>query len=411
MTSPNVQDTTVDSAVAQIDQEQNSIFTRGRLAATGGVVVAAALIGGALGCSPEDEASTPTTDAQAKEMCDSFEDANAASDASKYNTPQAFFPKTGEVEKADQVREYVQALFNENGPLAGNGDEHSLAAIMSMVVIPAHDGAVANTAFDYVGAYNGKIAAYQGENGKKVAVEDCKQAWATLNQVAELDDNWAQKGEIVTEIQAVRDIANPDKARQNDITGMTLVEAPSIDTIRGIKFKLGKTSKDLDGFIEVLLSTNQDGSLDGRAFVKGVSEGNVSLDSNGAPVVSITNEAGQTIEIKPLPNGQVEFTNLETGEVSTGPAPGNTDTGGSAGPDNTNPEAGPDGVTDSPATGGGTPTTHPGNPGTPTTVTSSPPTLPPITVTIPTATTTPTPTTVDNGKGSEEPVPGGTAPN
>ncbi len=418
----------------QEDEERRGFWTKGRALLAGGVAVVALTAVGIGGCNylQDDDGSAPTTTKDANEQCDDLTQANAAANSDNYNTPQAFFPKTGKLEKADQVRPYIQELFSEDGPLAGKGDYASLAAIMSTVVLPAHDGAVTDINFNYLGTYNARIAAYGAEGGKKAAVADCKQAWETLNQVAGYNDNWAQEGEQVTEFQAVRDTTNPDKSKQNNIVGMTLSQGVSTDTLRGIEFKLRNTSKELDGFQEILLSTNQKGQLDGRIFVRGFTNGNVSLDPNGEPQVSI-DQNGNPVQVRLLPDGTVETTtvNKDTGEtsVTVGPNEGVNNTGGAAGPNGLNPEAGPGGVTDSPAVGPSTPqgpgTTTPGTtpPGTnpPTTrppVTTPPTTQPPVTApptTRPPVTTPPTtqppvttPTTTQP-KGPEVTIPG--APN
>ncbi len=382
--------------------ERNNISSRLRTALALGLVVASSAIGiNACSDSAEKAAAAPTTDKEAAEMCNDFESSNAAANGSKYNTPNAFMPKTGKIDKSSQVREYIQSLFNENGPLAGNGDEASLAAIMATVVVPAHDGAVTDINFNYEAAYNARIAAYQGADGKKVAIADCKLAWKTLNQVAAYNDNWAQKGEQITEFQAVRDVDNADEKKRNNIVGMQLAQGISTETLKGIEFKLRKTAKGVDGFQEILLSTNEEGELDGRIFIRGFTKGDVSLDPKGTPRVSVA-EDGTTTKVRLMPDGTLEVTTTTMdGKVSvdTGPAPGNTATGGSAGPNGTNPEAGPGGTTDSPANGGGTPTTGPGNPGTGPATTQPPrttttwtlppqPTIPQTTTTQPRTTTT-----------------------
>lgn len=318
--------------------------------------------------------------------CDDLTDASSANHATGYNHKD-FLPKAGEVTDKEKAQTYIERLFNSNGPLAGKGDYASLAAIMAVVVEPAHDGVAANPNYDYVGAFNDKIASYSAEGGTSLARKDCKQAFDTLVQVASYDDNWAQLGETVTAINAMR-------GSDNNIIGMSLEKVVTLNTLGGIVLRLRTTSKGIDGFTDVLISTNKDGNYDGRLFVKGLTKGD-----GGTP--DVTGKA--KVPAKPK---QQKGKAQSGGNTNTGTNEGNKGTGGSAGPKGTNPEAGPGGTTDSPAVGGGggnetTPGTTPEikNPGpeetTPTTTTRPPTTTtrPPTTTTRPPTTTTRPPTT------------------
>lgn len=189
-----------------------------------------------------------------------------ASNPTKFNT-EAFFPHTNKLNNRDDVRTYTKDLFDGDGPLGQNIDANSLAVIMATVVKPSHDGAAVNPGYDYSKAFSDSLAEYNHEGGITAAMRDCTLAKDTLNQVADYDANWAQKGDTVTLFQAQRDTQNADKSKQNDIVGMVQVKQVTEETLSGIAMKLRDTSKGLDGFTEVLLTK------DGKLYVKGVTVG------------------------------------------------------------------------------------------------------------------------------------------
>ena len=223
--------------------------------------------------------------------------------------------------------------------------------------------------------------------------------------------------EVVSEF-----VRNGDRV---EIKGNSYLEAsPVYDgedlNTKSVKFNGNRVTPN-DGVVAGFWVKTEQGELpvvmtaDGRVLVPetvGTEQNTTTLDPNGEPTVTV-NEDGQPIEAKLLPNGQVEITNLETGEVTIAPA----------GPNGTIPEAGPGGVTPSPANGGGTTIPTPGTtPATPTTqphtTTTRPPqtttTQPPQTTTTrpPQTTTTTRPpqtTTTTTPKGPEITIPG--APN
>jgi hypothetical protein len=174
-------------------------------------------------------------------------------------------------------------------------------------------------------------------------------------------------------------------------------------------------------------------TADGRVLISktvGTEQNPTTLDPNGEPQVSV-NEEGQPIEVRLLPNGEVETKNLETGEVTTGPTGGNVGQPNGSGPNGSGPICGVPGTGDCEGPAGGVTPTNPGpgtTPGTtqpprPTTTTTQPPrpttttTQPPRPTTTttqpprPTTTTTqpPRPTTTTTPKGPEVTIPG--APN
>lgn len=355
------------------------------------LVATGALALGACSGDKEPTDTVPTSRKDAVEQCDKFEGADAAANGSKYLS-EAFLPK-GKVENNKQAMEYIHELFDKNGPLAGEGDIASLAAIMAAVVEPANDGVVTDINYDYFATFQNRIAAYQGKDGQDAAAKDCKTAWDTLTQVAEYDGNWAQKGEEVTEFVAVRDVENEDEALQNRIIGMNFSKGATNETLKGIALELRGTSKELDGFVEVLITE------DGRIFVKGITAGEGGNVTNNGETPEGTQPDTTEVPDGETPGEEGDATPNET----NGTGEGQTQTGGAAGPNGENPEAGPGGTTPSPANGGGgtttTPGTTPGTTGTTTpggggTTTTTRPTPPSSsTTTTPSTTTTTRPTT------------------
>lgn len=352
------------------------------VAAGTAIVGAAGIIVFALNNSSPNAVSggkTPTP-TEASANCDNLRFANVAADATKYHS-DAFLPETGKVNTKKSAQTYIYKLFSKDGPLAGEADAGSLAAVMATVVDPSHDGAAVDPNFDYPSHWAMNVARYNGPNGREAAVSDCKTSFDTLTQVATYTDNWAEAGDnSITEIKALRDASN-------NINGMEFNPVVSAKKLHGILLKLNSTAKGLDGFTEVLISTNQKGNWDGRLLVKGITKGQggrVTLNGN------------TLVQVLPQPNGSVKITTSTLqnsgGGAQQGPNQGNQGTGGSAGPNGTNPEAGPGGVTQSPATGGTTPNTGPKTPST--TGPTSPPTthetVPPTPTTRPTQPTTTT---------------------
>ena len=304
--------------------------------------------------------------------CADLEFADAASDAVKYN-PTAFLPKSGGADNPDDARSYVQSLFNANGPLAGNGDKASLAAVMATVGTPARDGAGTNPNYDYVGTFSTIMAKYSAADGLAAAREDCKQLNDTMSQTAEYNPNWAQKGETITEFAAVRDINNPLEENRYNVIGMETREVVSIDTIRGVELSLQETEKGLDGFTSILISTNSEGEFDGRMFAKGVTAGEVSVNPEAETEdLGITPE-GKQVNVKTLPNGDVlvKIKN-ERGEIEesvipkqefgggTGPAAGNQGKPNGKGPGGEGPECDANAEGDCKGPAGGVTPVNPG---------------------------------------------------
>ena len=393
---------------------QESRSRRNRLAALGVGILALAGVGGAIAISHTEVSAsadgTPAVSAaEAHNNCDSLVSAEAASNSSNYNT-EAYLPKTGNIKNQDDAQKYVTSLFGKNGPLAGKGDYASLAAIDAAVVKPAHDGDAVNPKFNYLDAFSRSLSGFRAAGGNVVAQKTCNTAYDTLVQVASYTDSWVQKGETVTELQAIRD-------KSNDIIGMKLVPTVTGTTYQGILLQFNnKTTKGLDGFTDVFIASNQ-GDLEGRMFVKGATTGQSGKQTPNTSEVTVPAQANQQNRNN---RGQA---GTNGGGQHNGNNQGVGNTGGAAGPNGNNPEAGPGGNTPSPGgpgettpgttpggttPGGTTPETTPGTtPGTTTPPETTPPTTTPPSTT---PTTRPPSTTTLPPKsppGTLPPPPGG----
>jgi hypothetical protein len=195
--------------------------------------------------------------------CEDFSDANAAADASTYNE-HGFLPADHVVD-ATEAKQYVLNLFSKEGPLAGQGDEASLAAIMSAVVIPSHEGAFESVDYDYLQEFVNTIGSFNSEGGLDRAKADCKEAYGTLIQDVGFNGDWANKGETVSELIPIRN-------KQNDIVNATLAtgKVKSGSTFRGIEIALRPTTKGQNGYLSILISTDTKGEANGQIFIKGL---------------------------------------------------------------------------------------------------------------------------------------------
>lgn len=203
----------------------------------------------------------------------------------------AFLPKASKpLTSKDDVSKHVGGWFDQDGPLGGGKiDTASLAAVTAVIVEPAHDGAAAKLDYNYLEGYRAAAARYADpQNGLASARKECAAAANTLRQTAELNPNWAQKGETVTRFVPVRDLNNPDPAKRNQIVGMKLEKIETLGTLGGIEFKLRDTSKKLDGFISVLVADN------GDMFVKGFTVGEGGSAAGAAQEAGSSNESQQT---------------------------------------------------------------------------------------------------------------------
>ncbi len=361
-------------------QEQKGRFNlgRNRLIAVGTTVLALGAGAGVFAYehSSRAEADVPSVStAEAGQNCaDLSFSSETGSNSSIYNS-EAFLPKPGAVENQDDAKKYVTNLFGKEGPLAGKANKRSLATFMSAVVKPAHDGKAVNPNSNYAESYNRSLASYDAEGGLVVAQADCKQAYETAVQVSSYTDKWVSNGSTVTEFTAIRD-------KDNNIVDMKLTKRVIGQDLKGILLRFNDTTRGLDDFTEVLISTND--GLEGNMYVKGSTVG-----QGGKPT---PNTSEVTVPAKANQQKQNQKNQANGGGQQNGTNQGVGATGGAAGPNGNNPEAGPGGVTNSPGGGGGTTpettpgTTTPGNttPNTTTPGTTTPPTTrPPQTTTLP----------------------------
>ncbi len=300
---------------------------------TGAIILGGVLVvGGVAGVYSHYETGSKKASTQETGQpvdCNSSEFANVSARPNEYNAT-AFLPHTDKLGNDDEASKFVLSLFDQNGPLAGQLDPVSLAAVEAVVVVPSHDGVATNPDYDFVKTFKDKFAAYsQADGGLDLAKKDCVTARDTLVQTGQFNGTWAVKGETVTLFHALRDTDNQDAAKKFNIIDMKPVKVVTQDTLGGVEFTVRATNKGIDGFISVLLT--KEGDLYIKGFTEGQGTGTAPIENNAAP-------AGNP-------------------KTNKGTAEGTESTGGSAGPNGKNPEAGPGGVTASPGEGGAATTT------------------------------------------------------
>lgn len=160
------------------------------------------------------------------------------------------------IDNPEEVEDYI---YNNPVEAADKIDPASLAALMSAVTKPASDRKATDSSYDYVEAFKESLDGYAaGVGALEKAKQDCEQTVETLKQVAEYNGSWAQEGEKVVKLSAVRD-------ETNKIVGMELKKQVVTETLSGVELKLRETSsEDLDGFTSVLITE------EGEMYVKGV---------------------------------------------------------------------------------------------------------------------------------------------
>jgi len=333
-----------------------------KVVAAGAAVVALVAVAGlARGCGPDDDQDPRTKGGL--EMCDDFDNAHAANNSSDY-VSTAFLPK-GEVNDDEASKKIVERWFNENGPLAGKGDYASMAVVMSAIAQPAQQGNVADPNYSYKAAFDRNIARYNGEDGTKVAQDDCRDAWNVLGQVAGYDQQALQKGVTVTKFKANRE------KDTNNITGFTLAKYVPTENIAGTVFKLRNTSKELNAFNAIIV--DQDGNM----YVSGYTEAPTQPKDGEIEVGVNPTDTDVTIDVAPQPdtNSDNSANSDTTGTGLSGTVPSGTVPSGTVPTHTTTPKP-----------------THTITPQPTPTTTRPPVTVPPTVPPKPTPTTTPKPT-------------------
>jgi hypothetical protein len=356
-------DETGEEVPESVDEADNS-SKRNRLRGLVALGAATAVLVGGLamrGCGTEEN-NDPRTKGGV-EMCDDYTNDHAAKNSTKY-VSNAFLPE-GEINDSEESKKTVESWFNENGPLAGKGDYASIALVMAAIAQPAKQGEMTNPNYSYTAAYQRNIARYNGENGVKAARNDCREAWDVLGRVAGYDEQALKKGVTVSQFTASRD------KKTNNITGLTLTKYVPTKNIEGTVFKIGNTSK-LNAFYEITVLEN------GNMFVSGYTEAPTQPKDGDIDAGVNPADTDVTIDVAPQPDPNANNS-------------ANTDTGGPG----TNPTNGGPGITPGTNPTNGGPGITPGTNPTPpqTTVTSAPPHLPPVTITVPPKPTTTTTTT------------------
>ena len=360
------------------------------------VAIGATALYGCSGATEKSASANHISTAEAKSNCGSFTDANSASDSSKYNS-DSFLPK-GNLTSNTSALSYVYNLFDKNGPLAGKGDLGSLAAIDAVLTVPAQKGISSPNSYSYQDQFATSIASFSssagGEQAQKTA---CKNAFTTMTDDANWNNNWAGKGLVVTEFTPTRDPANNNIKTSNG-TDLKMEKVTLTGPLHGVEFKSRIDSQ--KGFNSVLI-TNQGNifvqgviSLEGSAGKQDSKGSTVYIQPNGTKVTVTVAPNGEKIVTTENANGTTTSTTIASGSGSGGSGNGNGGGGsGSGGSGNGN--------------GGGTTTTT--SPEGTTTTTTNPPETTTTTSPHPTTTTTTSPptTTTTQPKGT----PPGCTPN
>ena len=257
----------LDTGGAVIDQPrfELSMITRKGVAAV--VTGALALGGGVFGASlisSKGESHGPAValaDSSGNNACDQFEISAAGTNEPARFDSGAFLPRNT-VSNDESAKTFINNLFGKQGTIA-KGSPDSLAALMATVAIPAERGVVNDPNYDYVKAYQDKIAAYNAAGGKQVASDDCNKAFSIITQVAGYNNQWARSGDKVSTFKA-----NRNGAYEIDSAELTRPEVTQ-GTLSGVELVLRNTTKGvngepLQGFASVLIA--QDGNL----YIKGL---------------------------------------------------------------------------------------------------------------------------------------------
>ncbi len=295
-----------------------------------GVVLGSIAVAGCANAPTHESNRSTVTTAEARANCNTFENANAAADASKYN--QNSFLPNGKLNSNSSANSYVHNLFGSKGPLAGNGDLGSLAAINSVLTIPASKGVVNPNSYSYQDAFASSVASFNSGNGGKEAQDKaCKQAFVTMTEDGNWNNNWAGAGQVVTEIIPTRNTKN-NQIQTGSGTDLVMRQVHLTGALNGVEFK--SRTPNQKGYTPVLI-TNQ-----GNIFIQGVLsiEGSAKNNDQGKNVDTNAASSGETIYIKPNgtqvivktgPNGEKTIISTSPNGVTTVTTPGGSGSGGS----------------------------------------------------------------------------------
>ena len=323
-----------------------------------GTIGAMSLLAAGCGSSHNGSPANPeVTASQAKANCTTFNNANSAADSSKYNSA-AFLPK-GTVDSNTTTKSYIKSLFGSNGPLAGKGDIGSLAAITSAITVPSENGTSKPNTYNYQDQFAVSVASFSSVSGGNEAQQTaCNSAFTVMNEDGNWNSNWAGSGQVVTQLVPTRDTSN-NHIKTNSGSDLILEQVHLTGSLKGVEFKSRKA--DQPGYNSVLI-TDQ-----GYVYVQGI----ISLAGNS----SSKNGNGSTANTGP--NGGSSNTGGNAGNGNGGGSGTTGNTGGGSGSGNGGNGGGNGGNSGNGGNGGGTGET-----------TTTIPTPPTTTTTIPETTTT-----------------------
>ena len=253
-----------------------------------GSLAAATFMGGAavvatndtFGGSSDASAAGGDTGFDAAAGCDNLVEANAANVGNNYDSA-AFLER---VDLDLDAVDYVDGLFDEDGPLSNKGDLTSLAAFMAVVASPATDGETIDPEYAYDKVFANKIAQYNNQ-GLGAAREDCAKAYEVAVQTAKKDSSWANAGDLVTAFTAIRN-------ENNDIIGMSVDTRATLEDLGGVTFSLSNSTDGVDGFTEVLVAE------DGVMYATGVTmNSKVKFEPKSEEDVQVADTADESVDV------------------------------------------------------------------------------------------------------------------
>ena len=234
-----------------------------------GVVAAGALVAGIWSASTnkntQESSSQKLNPVEALANCDNIINANSAANPNLYDS-RAFLPKASDFKIKDlnnnSSAEYIYSFFGPNGPLANKADQASLAVIESTLAVPSGQSSLISsynhgpdTTINYPAIFNQVEGTFNASTGSKQAeIKACRDDFKVMLSDAKYVNNFAQNGETVTMIAALRN-------NKFSIEGIKFIHKVVNGVLSGIEFKASQSNE--QGYPAILLSS------DGTLYVKG----------------------------------------------------------------------------------------------------------------------------------------------
>ena len=234
-----------------------------------GVVAAGALVAGIWAASTnnstKESPSHSLNPAEALASCDNIVNSDSAANPNLYDA-RAFLPKATDfnIKSLNNTNsaEYLYSFFGPNGPLSNKVDKSSLAAIESTLVVPSGQSSLItsynhgpDTTINYPAIFDQVESTFNAPTGSKQAeIKACKDDFKVMLSDAKYVNNFAQNGETVTILSALRN-------NKFSIEGIKFIHKVVNGVLSGIEFKASQTNE--QGYPAILLAP------DGTLYVKG----------------------------------------------------------------------------------------------------------------------------------------------